>query len=515
MASKYMPRGYFNEGFSMSLRFFIYRLFHELRHYRFTYSLLLSFILTGCMNTSYIQEPTRTIPDATLSAYSSIIGRDGGLIEKEMPAQWWDLFNDPTLALLEHDAAKSNLDILSAITRIEESRAKLGLINAARYPQIEGRTNYSRQALSEHESLAILGSPTSSGNYWNLGLQAGWELDLWGHLRKQTESAQATLEATRFEMEAVRVSVAADVARTYLLLRGLQMQVKIYQKQHEIAKQLLFMTESQQTNGIATRFDVALSLTELAKIKAQLLQVEHQRDVLINALTFLLGKYPRELDNQLTVADLPPMPKSLPVGIPSELASKRPDILQAEARLRAAVADIGAAEADFYPRVSLTGSLSLQAFAFSDMGTWDSRHYGIGPTLYLPIFQGGRLESNLELSTTRHRLAGLNYQKVVLNAWHEIDNALATYSTELKRYTQLELAFQQRKNALDVAKRGYEEGSQSLKSVLEAERALLYSEFELTECTTSSALSVVSLYRALGGNWSSALHVKIVSYKSE
>jgi len=501
----------------MSLIFFIRHLFQNLRFYRVVLSrtCLLPFVLTGCMSTSSTEKPTLTVPDTTLRSYSSIIGNEATLADKEIPIQWWDLFNDSTLALLESDAAKSNLDLLSAITRIEESRAQLGLINSARNPQVSGNASYSRQALSEHESLAMLGAPTSSANFWDLGLQAGWELDLWGHLRQQTASAQASLEATMFGMEAVKVSVTADIARTYLLLRGVQAQVKIYQKQQDIAQKLILLIESQKRNGVGTRFDVAISLENIAKINAHLLQLEHQRDVLKNALALLLGKYPRELDEQLAIENFPVMPKSLPIGIPSELASKRPDILQAEARLRATVSDIGAAEADFYPRVSLTGSFSFKAFEFSDMGMWDSRHYAVGPTLYLPIFDGGRLKSNLALSTTRHRLAGLNYQKTVLNAWHEIDNALDAYSTELKRYKQLQLALQQRENSLSVAKYGYQEGTQSLIPILEAQRALLNNEFELVDCATSSALSVVSLYRALGGRWSSDLHVSILSDKAE
>ncbi len=494
----------------MDLRFNIFSLPQNIRLFDrlFYVVMLLPFVFVGCMNTASIQETTMSVPNITLSSHASIITNEASLNEKMMSSPWWDLFNDSTLAWLENIAEKSNFDILSAMTRIDESRAKLGLINATRNPQIEGRASYARQALSEHESLSTLGAPTSSGNSWDVGIQAGWELDLWGHLRKQVESANASLEVTKFDMESVRVSVTADVARTYLLLRGMQTQVKIYQKQEDIAQQLLLLTQSQQKNGVATRIDINNAFENLSKIKAQLLKLEHQRDILINALTLLVGKYPHELDNPLAIADLPPMPKSLPIGIPSELASKRPDILQADARLRAAVADIGAAEADFYPRVSLTGSFSLKAFELSDLGSWDARHYGIGPTLYLPIFQGGRLESNLELSIAHHRLAGLNYQKVVLNAWHEIDNALATYLTENQRHKELELMLQQRKDSLDVVNRGYDEGYKSLKSVLEAESALLYSEFELTDCTTSSALSIVSLYRALGGNWSPDLHVK-------
>lgn len=500
----------------MELILFICCSFQRLRFYFASCGIfLLPFVLSGCMSLSTNQELITDIPDTTMQSLSSVLKSERTFNNNEIPIQWWDLFNDSTLVLLESDATKSNLDLLSAVTRIEESRIQLGLIDSSRNPLVSGVASYSRQALSEHESLAMLGASTSSANFWNFGLQAGWELDLWGHLRQQSQSAQANLEATIFGMKAVKVSVTADVARTYLLLRGVEAQIDIYQKTQDIAKKLVSLIESRKRNGVDTRFEVTLSLENLAKINANLLQFNHQRDIFKNALSLLLGKYPRELDNQLKVRSLPVMPRNLPIGISSELASKRPDIMQAEAHLRAAVSDIGVSEADFYPRVSLTGSLNFKAFEFSDVGGWDSRHFAIGPTVYLPIFEGGRLKRNLELSTTRHRLAVLNYQKTVLNAWHEINNALDTYSTELKRYKQLQLAFEQRENYLSVANHGYDEGTLSLISVLKAENELLNSKLELIDCATSSALSVVSLYRSLSANWSSDLEEKISTNKAK
>ncbi len=476
---------------------------------------LFVFIFAGCINTSNIQEPVNNVPNVTLSSYSSIIKNETTLIEKEIPNKWWNLFNDSTLSFLEDEATKSNLDILSAVTRVDESRARLGLVNSNLSPQIDGVAGYSHQALSENEPLAKLGATTSSTNSYSIGLQAKWEIDLWGHLRQQVESAQATLEATNFEKDFVKVSISADVARTYLLLRGVQSQLKINYRQNDIAEQLLHLTQSQQNNGVANKSDVALAIENVAKIKAQQLQLENQRDILINALTLLVGKYPKELDDKFKIANLVTVPNKIPVSISSELALKRPDIMQSEANLRATLSDIGVAESDFYPRINLVGSFGMKGIDFSDLGSWDSRNYSIGPSLYLPIFQGGRLERNLELSTTRHRLAALNYQKVVLNAWHEIDNALGTYVSQSKRHTQLELILEQKQSSLNTVKRGYEEGTQSLKSVLEAERTLLFSQFELIDSSTSSSLSIVSLYRSLGGNFTADLQHQILLDKSK
>jgi NodT family efflux transporter outer membrane factor (OMF) lipoprotein len=459
-------------------------------------------MLAACGTVPDVRAPSLASPDAALRARAAVMASESALVEEAAPLEWWRLFGDATLTALQAEAAEANLDLQAAVARIEESRAQLGLANAARRPQLSTDASYARSALSENSPLAALGAPTNASDSWSLGLQAGWELDLWGHLRHLGESAEARLQASAHGMDAVRVSIAGEVARRYLLLRGLQARQAIVEENRRIAENLTRLTESRQRNGVATRYDVAAARADLAGIEARLTQLTQQRAASMNALALLLGKSPRELDARLARASLPPMPARLPVGIPSELARRRPDILQAEARLRAAVADIGAAQADFYPRVSLTGSVGVQAFDFSDLGSWVSRRFSVGPTLYLPIFQGGRLKSNLALSEARHRLAGIAYQQTVLRAWHEVDDALNAYAAERKRHEQLRLALAQNQIALNVAERAYQQGSADFTAVLIARRSLLSSQLELADCATASALSVVALYRALGGGWS-------------
>ncbi|KWT94132.1 MULTISPECIES: TolC family protein [unclassified Variovorax] len=474
-------------------------------------ALVLALSIAGCVATPDVSEPRLPSREAALRSMAAVIAREPALDESQAPSEWWLLFGDATLTALQAEAASSNLDLQVAIARIEESRAQLGLVDAARSPQLAGGAGYTRSALSEHSPWARLGAPTSGSSTWQLGLQAGWELDLGGRLRQLSESAGANLEATGYGMASVKVSVAGDVARTYLLIRGVQAQMTIVEENRQIAENLVRLAESRQRHGVASRFDAAAASADVAGIEARLSQLRQQRDVLMNALALLLGKPPRDLDARLAQAALPAMPKRLPIGVPSELARTRPDIRQAEARLRAAVADIGAAEADFYPRISLTGGLGLQAFQLSDLGSWSSRWYSIGPTLYLPIFQGGRLESSLALSEARHRVAGIAYQQTVLRAWGEVDDALNAYSIELKRHAQLQVAFAQTQTALDVAQRAYQQGTVDFTSVLVARRSLLASQSELTHSATASALSVVSLYRSLGGGWSAQMRAGTTS----
>ncbi|WP_266182123.1 efflux transporter outer membrane subunit [Dyella humicola] len=466
---------------------------------------VLALALAGCMRLADVRPPTLAVPAAAEKVRRATVAESLALTEESLPSEWWQLFGDATLTTLEAEASASNLDLQAAAARVDESRAQLGLANAERQPQLDAEASYTRSGISQHSPMAAVGAPTGASNTWLLGAEASWELDLWGHLRHLSESADASLQASAFGRASVKVSVAGDVARIYLLLRGTQAQITITEENRQIAEHLVKLADSRLQNGVATRFDAASSRADVATIEARLSQLHQQRDALMNALALLLGKPPRELDARLGSAALPSVPQHLPVGVPSELAHDRPDILQAEARLRAAVADIGAAKADFYPRISLTGNLGVQAFDRTDLGSWSSRQFAFGPTLYLPIFQGGRLERNLELSEARHRLAGIAYQQTVLKAWHEVDDALNAYTTELKRQEQLQEALTQNQTALEVAQRGYQQGTADFTSVLVARRSLLASQAELIDCATASALSVVSLYRALGGGWSPEL----------
>jgi NodT family efflux transporter outer membrane factor (OMF) lipoprotein len=468
----------------------------------------LALLLAGCATTADPHMPGVPVASAALQARAAVLAEAPALAEDApVPAQWWTLFGDPALAALEADAASANFDLRAAAARIEESRAQLGLAGAARKPQVAADAGYTRGALSQNSPLALLGAPTQATDTWALGVQAGWELDLWGYLKQVDAAAQARLQASGYGLAAARVSVAGDVARTYLLLRGVQAQQAILEQNRAIAADLVRLTESRERNGVATRFDAASARADLAGIQARQEQLRHQRDTLMNALALLLGQPPRALDARLAGAPLPAPPARLPIGVPSELARQRPDIRQAEARLRAAVADIGAAEADFYPRIRLTGGLGVQAFDLSDLGSWDSRQYSLGPSLHLPIFEGGRLRGNLALSQARHTLAAIDYQRTVLGAWHEVDDALGAYASELKRHAQLQLALAQNRTALEVAEHAYREGTADFTAVLVARRSLLASQSELNDSATASALSVVALYRALGGGWSDALAV--------
>jgi NodT family efflux transporter outer membrane factor (OMF) lipoprotein len=301
------------------------------------------------------------------------------------------------------------------------------------------------------------------------------------------------------------VALAAEVARIYLQLRGTQAELWIAEQNRSIAEGALRVVESRERNGVATRFETSSARAQLASVNALVPDLTQRRNALMNALALLLGAPPRALDAQLRDAmPLPALPANVPVGVSSELARRRPDILRAEAQLHAATAAIGVAKADFYPRISLRGRAGVEAFQFSDLGSWDSRVFAVGPTVYLPIFQGGRLTQRLALSEAQQKTAALAYRQTVLRAWHEVDNALDAWAAQQRQYAELVISYEQNKEALRVAERGYQEGAADYLSVLTAQRNLLTSQLALNGSSTGATLTIVNLYKALGGGWNPA-----------
>jgi NodT family efflux transporter outer membrane factor (OMF) lipoprotein len=198
---------------------------------------------------------------------------------------------------------------------------------------------------------------------------------------------------------------------------------------------------------------------------------------------------------------LPVLPTNVPNSVPSELARNRPDILRAEAQLHAATASVGVATADFYPRIGLKGRVGVEAFESQDLTSWDSRFFSVGPTVYLPLFQGGQLTQRLALNEARQKNAALVYRQTVLRAWHEVDNALDAVAAQQRQHEELVISYEQNKQALQIAERGYQEGASDYLRVLTAQRNLLASQTSLNNSATNSTLTLVNLYKALGGGW--------------
>ncbi len=231
-------------------------------------------------------------------------------------------------------------------------------------------------------------------------------------------------------------------------------------------------------------------------------QFEQQEEQLVNAISLLLGAPPGALAAELLPPKpVPPVPPRVPVGVPSDLVQRRPDIRQSEAQLHAATADIGQARADFFPRVTLSGSFALQATQIKDLGNFGSRTYGFGPNISIPIFEGGRLRRTLELREAQQQEAAINYQKTVLTAFHDVDNALIAYRAEQNRRDRLSAQVGQARRALSLAQQRFRQGLSDFLEVLTAQRTVLQAEQQLADSTTTVSTNLVQLYKALGGGW--------------
>ncbi len=439
---------------------------------------------------------------------------------------WWVLFHDPQLSALEARVAAGNLDVQVAQLRLAESRASLGVARAADGPVVNGNANATRQQLSRNGALSLAGggSPATANNgasgtsnaspnaglfqpfnLYQAGFDASWEIDFWGRVKRSTESAGASVAAAGEAQRETLLAALGELARDYVQLRGVQRNQEITQSNLGTAQQSLKLTQDRAEGGLTTDLDVANAAAQVANTASQLPNLQAQQDRLINAITLLLGQPPQSLQAELATAHpIPPVPPRVPVGLPSELARRRPDIRRAEAQLHAATADIGVATADFYPRVTLGASAAIQATQFRDLGNWgQSDTWAFGPSISLPIFEGGRLRRMLELREAQQQEAAIVYQRTVLGALHDVDNAISAYRAEQLRRVQLQESATQSRRALKLAQDRYAQGVADFLAVLDAQRSVLAAEQALTDSTTTVSTNLVQIYKALGGGWES------------
>jgi NodT family efflux transporter outer membrane factor (OMF) lipoprotein len=445
-------------------------------------------------------------------------------VEAPIDPNWWTLFKDPTLTALEQRVANENLDVAISAVRIEESRAQYENARAEGIPSINGNASYTRQKASNVGVFANAPSPlgasgisgsTAGGlrsstlnafDAYQVGLSASWEVDLWGKIRRSVESASATATASEDDRRGVLLASLAEVARDYVTLRGVQTELRIARDNVRIAQDSLKLTQQRAAGGMTTNLDVANAQSQLSTTLAQIPSLEQQESQLINALSLLLGMPPSGLRAELaTPRAVPPVPPRVPIGLPSELARRRPDVREAEDRLHAATASIGVAQAAFYPSVTLGGSVGLQAIQFVPLFGLNARQYALGPSVSVPIFENGQLKATLHLTEAQQKEAALTYQLTVLRALHEVDNALTAYRSEQVRRQQLIEAVSQSQRALDLATQRYTQGVTDFLTVLVAQQTLLGNELQLADSTTTVSNNLVTLYKALGGGWEADL----------
>jgi NodT family efflux transporter outer membrane factor (OMF) lipoprotein len=493
----------------------------------------LSFVLVACSVGPSFERPAAKLPDrwhdenAIAKEQSAVPKMEG----RTFAGEWWRQFGDERLnQLVEHTRA-NNLDLRLATLRMIGSRVQRAIATGERWPSISASGIYQRHRESEFgvntRLIDIIVPPGATRDQivtalsepfdvYQVGFDASWEIDLWGRVRRAVEAADANFAASREDLHDAELTVVAEVVRTYLELIGARDQLRIAGDDVAARTDQLELTRFRTESGFVTSLDLSVQQAQLSNVRAQIPLLERQESMLQNALAFMVGGDPHSLNEMLDASrSLPTVPAVVATGVPSELARRRPDIRRAEARLHAATAEIGVAVADLYPRISLTGSFAQQSLNASDLAEWGARQWVIGPSISLPIFQGGRLRSVVELRKIQQQEAAVNYQRTVLSAWHEIDNALETYATELRRNRELADVVHASQDAYDVAHVRYQHGLVDSFIDLDAHRTLLQAQRAYSESNTQIGVQLVALCKALGGGWSAAESDEAVRTSSE
>ncbi|HEV8607835.1 MAG TPA: efflux transporter outer membrane subunit [Tepidisphaeraceae bacterium] len=487
---------------------------------KFSASLLI--LLAGCTVGPDYHAPATQIPDSFSNRGSGSAGQssDDSTTRPVSLAQWWGAFEDPTLNALIEQAIKSNQDLKIAEARVREARALRTVAGAARWPNLDASGSYNRTRRSENISGFAGGFGGTGGetggsggtggfgfgdrdeDFYQAGFDASWELDVFGGVRRSIEAANADLAAVEENHRDVLVSLLAEVARNYIELRGLQRQRVVALANVESQRQSLELSSSRFKAGVANELDVKRAEALVAGSESAIPPIEAAIQRAIHRLNVLEGRQPEaKLEELSQERPVPTAVGQVPVGLPSDLLRRRPDIRRAERELAGATARIGVATADLFPKFSLTGSSGLQSSDLSDLPKASSEFWSLGPGFRWPIFSAGRIRGNIRAQNARQEQALARYEQTVLLALEDVENALVNYGKEQERFRSLDTAVKANRRSVEMASELYTRGVIDFLNVLEAQRSLFASEDQLISSEKALSADLVALYKALGGGW--------------
>jgi outer membrane protein, multidrug efflux system len=423
---------------------------------------------------------------------------------------WWKSFNDPELDSLVDRAVRSNLDLRVAEARVREARAQRGIVDADFWPSVDASGSYARARESANQpllgQLQLPPSVSLENNVYQAGFDASWEIDVFGGTRRAAEAADANIAAAIYSRQDVQVTLVSEVARNYIEARGFQRRLAIARQNIKAQQDTVAMARDRYQQGLTNSLDAEQAATVLAQTQAQVPTFENGLQASIHHIGVLLGQQPGALLAELaTDAPIPATPPQVPVGLPSDLLRRRPDIRNAECQLAAATAQIGVATADLFPKFSLTGDIGLQSVSTSDFFTSGSRFWSAGPTVQWRIFDAGRIRSNIRVQNARQEQALATYEKTVLTSFEDVENALVAYAKDQDRNISLAEAVKTSQNSLGISRRLYANGLTSFINVLDAERSLYQSQDDLVQSNQAVTEDLIALYKALGGGWEESM----------
>ena len=454
-------------------------------------------LLAGCTMGQNYHRPAISSPVAF---------RGGGDVPAADPAsladlKWFEVFNDERLQEMVRTALVQSYDIRDAVVRVEAARANLGITRADQFPTIEAGAGVTSGRTSASGSVRLPEGVEQTRTFGVVGLSlVSFEVDVWGRLRRATEAARADLLASDHNRKAVMTTLVSDVAGAYFNLLGLDAELAIAKRTLAVREKSLQLIRSRDRGGMGTLLEVRQGEQLVHGAARVIPAVEQLIEQTENQISFLLGTGPATVPRgrPLNQQDAPP---SVPAGLPSSLLARRPDINAAEQNLVAANADIGVAKAAYFPRITLTGVLGFQSDQLSNLFAGPTRIWQFAPQLTQPIFNAGRIRSTVALAEAQRELALIQYERVIQTAFREVSDALIQYRKvrEIRAQQELLVATLQDRSRMSYVR--YEGGIDTLLNALDADRDLFAAELELAQVTRDELLTIVQLYRALGGGW--------------
>jgi multidrug efflux system outer membrane protein len=458
--------------------------------------ILLLSIITGCRVGPNYTKPDMKVPAAFESTSPNVEAGVSGDISK-----WWTNLDDPVLNSLVNEVMQGNLDLKVAGDRIAQTQAIHSIISSSDKPVINGEGSARRDSYSLNSLFGPF-LPERRENDYIGGFDARWELDLFGKTARSVEAAEAGVDAAKENRRAVMVAMSAGVAKQYILVRQLQKQIEVANNNIQIQLNTLDVVEQRFKAGLVNELVLQQAKAQLEVTRSVLPKLDTELQQAIHRIGILTGQEPRALEKQLTAVGVIPATKPLiPIGLPSELLTRRPDVRRAERNLAAATANIGVATADLFPRFSLTGALGQESVNSGSFTSGESRFWSLASGFSWPILDSGKIRANIRLQDAKQQEAMNIYIKSILSALEDVENALVAYGNEQQRLRLLEAGTAANRKSVELATQRYQKGLVDFLNVLDAQRQLYQSEDALAASRGRLALSLIALYESLGGGW--------------
>jgi len=417
-------------------------------------------------------------------------------------ATWWKNFGDTNLDSLVTMAVQSNLTLRIAEAHVREARAERDVTSGSFWPSVGASGSYSRNRYGQNNFPPLPPGTPLDYNLYHAGFDATWELDVFGGTRRTIEAASAEMGAALFSQRDVLVSLLAEVARNYIAARGYQQRLAITLQNIQVQQEILDLTSNRFENGLSSDLDVQQATALLTATEAEVPSLKTGFDQSVHHLAVLLGQPPGSLMDEMSVEKpIPLTPPVVPVGLPSDLLQRRPDVQKSERKLAAATARIGVAKADLFPKFSLTGFAGLESVSTANFFNYASRYWSAGPTVQWEIFQAGSIRANVRVQNARQEQALDAYQQTVLVALEDAENALTAYARQQTRRKSLSQSVHADEQALELSTQLYNNGLADFLQVLDSERSLYAAQDALVQSDQFVSLNLVQLYKALGGGW--------------